>query len=314
LDLTPEEKHRIYEEEKARLETEAKTGQASNGDATGLPYNIASFLCYLGMWVSGIVFLVIEQKDSRIRFHAAQSIVTFSILLMLGTMLHFVPVVGWFFAASVGIAIFILWIVLMVKAYCGELYRLPVAADLAELLLKAIKDATAKNTIARVAVQEVPPKVRPEPSGHRAGKIVESVFAIIFGLVMLVIINFYHEYIAYYSKLDGVWIRQPLLTGEWYNWLPIANTVIVLSAIGHVFLIIYGQRFVQESIRAVIDVLTIIAIVSLFIVFPFDFYPLPFSEELASFVLQTGMVISMVVLAVMVVVRFIRLIIVMLRT
>jgi len=313
LDLTPEEKHRIYEEEKARLETEAKAGQASNGDTTGLPYNIASFLCYLGMWVSGIIFLVLEQKDNRIRFHAAQSIVTFSIFFMLGTMLRFVPVVGWLLAASVGIAIFILWIVLMVKAYCGECYRLPVAADLAELLLKTIKGATAKNTIAKVSVQEAPPKIRPEPAGNRAGKIVESVFAIIFGLVVLVIINFYHEYIAYYSKLDGVWIRQPLLTGEWSSWLPVANTVIVLSAIGHIFLIIYGQRLVQESIRAVIDVLTIIAIVSLFCIFPFDFHHLPFSEELASFVLQIGMVISMVVLAVMVVVRFIKLVVIMLR-
>ena len=42
--------------------------------------NTAGLLCYLGFWVTGIIFLVIEKKNKMIRFHAMQALVTFGIL------------------------------------------------------------------------------------------------------------------------------------------------------------------------------------------------------------------------------------------
>ena len=313
MELTPEERQRIYEEEKARMEAESKARRGSS-DTTGLPYNVASLLCYLGMWVTGIIFLVLEQKDERVRFHAAQSIVTFGTLLVLSTLLRFIPVVGWLFATAGGTAMFIIWIVLMVKTYRGEIYRLPIASDLADLLLKTISGAAVKNTHAEAVVQELS-QVEPFKSPNsRAGHILESVFAIIFSLVMLIIINVFYDYIAYYSRLDGAWIRQSLVTGEWRTWLPVANVVIVLSIIGHVVLILDGRRLVRESIRIVIDILSIIAIGTLLFIFPFNFYPLPLSETLATFIVQMSMGVSMAVIAIVIIVRFVRLIISMLRT
>mgnify|MGYP003565794396 CR=1 FL=1 len=79
MDLTPEERKRIYEEEKSRIEAEKK-GAPESGATTGLEAHIAGLLCYLGFWVTGIIFLVLEQQDRSVRFHAVQSIMVFGAL------------------------------------------------------------------------------------------------------------------------------------------------------------------------------------------------------------------------------------------
>ncbi len=81
MDLSPDEKRKIYEEEKIRIEAqeqierEKQTKQEST--ITGLQPNIAGLLCYVGGWISGIIFLVLEQRNRWVRFHAVQSIVVF---------------------------------------------------------------------------------------------------------------------------------------------------------------------------------------------------------------------------------------------
>jgi uncharacterized membrane protein len=100
----------------------------------GLKVNTAALLCYLGVWISGIIFLVLEQKNRFIRFHALQSIITFGILSVAGSILDRFPVVGGWLSGAVSVAGFILWIILMVKAGQGELFKLPWIGDLAERL------------------------------------------------------------------------------------------------------------------------------------------------------------------------------------
>ena len=109
------------------------------GTTTGLEPNVAGLLCYLGGWITGIVFLVIEQKNKFVRFHALQSIVTFGALTVASALLSWIPLVGGFFGAIIGILAFILWIILMVKAFQGERYKLPWAGDLAEKWLNSVK-------------------------------------------------------------------------------------------------------------------------------------------------------------------------------
>lgn len=103
--------------------------------STGLQENVAGLLCYLGAWVTGVIFLILEPKNVFVRFHALQSIVTFGGLSVLGFIIGFMPFFGWFTSAALGLLGFILWIVLMVKAYQGQRYKLPVAGDIAESLL-----------------------------------------------------------------------------------------------------------------------------------------------------------------------------------
>lgn len=105
--------------------------------------NVAGFLCYIVGWITGIIFYLIDKRP-YVRFHAAQSIVVFGGLHILyfifGAFLGFSLFSGGFTGLSFGWALyglldlvgFILWILLMIKAYQGERFRVPVAADLAE--------------------------------------------------------------------------------------------------------------------------------------------------------------------------------------
>ena len=100
--------------------------------STGLDENVAGLLCYILGWVTGIVFLVIEPENKFVRFHALQSIIVFAILNVAGYILSFIPYAGIFFGWVIGMLGFILWIILMVKAYQGTRYKIPWAGNLAE--------------------------------------------------------------------------------------------------------------------------------------------------------------------------------------
>lgn len=95
---------------------------------TGLPSNTAAALAYVLGWLTGIIFLLIEKDDKFVRFHAMQSIVTFGIL----TVLSLVPIIGWILTPLVMIVGFVLWLVLIYKAYQGEKFLLPVVGQWAE--------------------------------------------------------------------------------------------------------------------------------------------------------------------------------------
>jgi uncharacterized membrane protein len=98
--------------------------------SSGLQENVASLLCYVLGWITGIIFLVIEKDNKTVRFHAWQSIFVFGIFTILG----FIPLIGWI----LGIVAFILWIVLMYKAYKGEMFKLPLVGNLAEKYAKPV--------------------------------------------------------------------------------------------------------------------------------------------------------------------------------
>ena len=97
-----------------------------------MPPNIAAFLCYLVGFISGIIFYLIEKENKFVRFHAMQSIVTFGFLFVLGIILPLIPIIGWTLIPILWVVNIILWIVLMVKAYQGEQFKLPVAGEIAE--------------------------------------------------------------------------------------------------------------------------------------------------------------------------------------
>ena len=92
--------------------------------STGMEENVAALLSYLLGWVTGLIFFLIEKDSKFVKFHAMQSIITFGALVVLS----FIPWVN----IIVGLLALILWIILMVKAYQGEKFKLPVIGDLAE--------------------------------------------------------------------------------------------------------------------------------------------------------------------------------------
>jgi len=113
----------------------ASKKDASTAVAFGLPVNTAAAACYVFGWLSGLVFLLAEKKNQKIRFHAMQSVIFFASL----TVISFIPVVGWLLSPLVMIVGFISWLVSIYKAYNGEDFTLPVAGKFAKEQLKKIK-------------------------------------------------------------------------------------------------------------------------------------------------------------------------------
>ena len=99
---------------------------------TGIKANIAALLTYLLGFVTGLVFLLIEKNNKFVRFHAMQSIVVFGSIFVVQWVVTFVPIIGIIVGGLLWLLAVALWVVLMVKAYQGEKFKLPLAGDIAE--------------------------------------------------------------------------------------------------------------------------------------------------------------------------------------
>ncbi len=101
-----------------------------------LEENIEGALCYVLGWISGIIFFLLENKSKFVKFHALQSIITFLGLTIASILFNIIPFFGWVISSLIGLLGFALWIVLIIKAYQGEMYALPIAGDIAKQYLK----------------------------------------------------------------------------------------------------------------------------------------------------------------------------------
>jgi uncharacterized membrane protein/ribosomal protein L40E len=102
------------------------------GSTTSLEPNVAGLLCYVLGWITGLIFILIEKENKFVRFHAMQSIVVFGAWNVLAIILWWIPFVGWILGTVLSLLGLVLWIILMVKAYQGERFKLPIAGDIAE--------------------------------------------------------------------------------------------------------------------------------------------------------------------------------------
>jgi uncharacterized membrane protein len=99
---------------------------------TGLDSNFAAALAYALGPVSGVIFLLIEKDDDFVRFHALQSIVTFTGIAILHLVLRNLPLLSWTAGLPFMALTVVLWIFLMVKAFTRERYKVPVLGDFVE--------------------------------------------------------------------------------------------------------------------------------------------------------------------------------------
>jgi uncharacterized membrane protein len=111
----------------------------ASAGTSGLQENVAGLLCYLLGWLTGIIFLLIDKRPF-VRFHAAQSIVVFGAL----SIIHFVLSIAFLGTGFYGFGVWLLivrcvdivgliaWIVLMITAYQGRMFEVPIAAPIAK--------------------------------------------------------------------------------------------------------------------------------------------------------------------------------------
>lgn len=114
---------KMDEKQKQQTESQPVVKPESSG-------NLNAALTYVVGWITGLIFLLTEKEDKFIRFHAAQSFVTFGAL----TIILWIPAIGQLFGIILAPIGFILWIFLMVKAYQGERYELPFISKYAEMV------------------------------------------------------------------------------------------------------------------------------------------------------------------------------------
>lgn len=101
---------------------------------TGLNKNTAGALSYVLGPVTGVIFLILE-KDPYVRFHAMQSIVVFVTLFVLQWALG-ITVILLLLVPLVTIVGFVLWLLLIYKAWQGEEWEVPVLGKYARQLAK----------------------------------------------------------------------------------------------------------------------------------------------------------------------------------
>jgi len=104
----------------------------------GLKARTAGFLCYLATWITGIIFILVERENRFVRFHAMQSILLFGGLSILQWIIGHLPFLG-SLSWGLGIVQFVCWVFLMVQAWQGKYYKLPVIGDYAERFANQIK-------------------------------------------------------------------------------------------------------------------------------------------------------------------------------
>lgn len=105
----------------------------------GLDENVEGALCYVLGFITGIIFFIMEKDNKFVKFHAVQSIATFVPLMILGWAISSVMFIsystmwlGGMLTSLIFLVELILWLVLIMKAYQGEKFKLPIVGDIAE--------------------------------------------------------------------------------------------------------------------------------------------------------------------------------------
>jgi len=105
-----------------------------NKSGTGLKKETSGALAYVLGPITGVIFFVLD-KDPFVRFHAMQSIVVFVGLFALQWMLG-LTIILIFLIPLISILSFVLWLMLIYKAWQGEEWEVPFLGKFARQILK----------------------------------------------------------------------------------------------------------------------------------------------------------------------------------
>ncbi len=89
-------------------------------------------LSYIGMYLTGILFLITEKNDEFIRKSAAQSFVLGMVAFLTHNFLMFIPLIGLNLTIIFDILFFILIVFLIIKALKNIYFKLPVISEVSE--------------------------------------------------------------------------------------------------------------------------------------------------------------------------------------
>lgn len=100
--------------------------------AGGLQDNVAGLLCYF--LIPAIIFLVIEpyNRNKFVRFHAFQGILYHVAWIVVAVVVMMIPFFNFVLWPLANLALFIGWVLCLIKAFQGQMFKLPVIGPIAE--------------------------------------------------------------------------------------------------------------------------------------------------------------------------------------
>lgn len=149
----------------------------------------------------------------------------------------------------------------------------------------------------------------------RGGRITGYGFSIFFSSLFLVILYYFNQYIAFYNFEGtggaGTWERYSFLTPDLERWLPIVIAALLASIIGNIILMIYDGYFFRQMIHLVMDMFLVASVISLLVIFPFDFSVLPGNDltNLLNPIITAVLILIAVATGIAILVRFIKMIV-----
>ena len=112
--------------------------------------------------------------------------------------------------------------------------------------------------------------------GSRCGDIASDIATILMTIAQIIFLTFFHEYIAWYATgPDGSVTRLPMLTDDYFTWLPFPITASILVIVALTATVLYDRHRLRQAAWAVFSILGIVVVVSLVSIFPFDFSVIP---------------------------------------
>ena len=93
---------------------------------------LASAIAYL-TFIPAVLFLLIEpyNKTPLVRFHSFQSIGLFVLCLGVDVVVRMLPFGLLWMGSLISLAFFVIWLIVVIKAFQGEWFKLPIIGDFA---------------------------------------------------------------------------------------------------------------------------------------------------------------------------------------
>lgn len=119
--------------------------QTATANVGGLTDNVAGMLAYVTI-IPAIIFLVVApyNRNRFIRYHAFHSIffaIAWTVFWIALGIIGQIPVFGWatlLIWPLIGLGGLIIWVILLLKAYQGQMFKLPIIGDMAEKQANAV--------------------------------------------------------------------------------------------------------------------------------------------------------------------------------
>jgi hypothetical protein len=149
-------------------------------------------------------------------------------------------------------------------------------------------------------------------SPQNRGDIASHIAMILVTVANLIIITSFNEYIAWYAREpNGSLTRLPVLTNDYFVWLPIPVFASILAIVAYSVMIIYDRYWFRTIAQIILHIVGIAVVVSLLSIFPFDFSVIPNATAVgvAPIVVTIFLIFMAVVYGVSALVLFVRLVV-----